>query len=104
MAATLGRSIDDIGLQAPLFDLGVDSLAGLALRQRLLSDLADQHHLPPTLVFDHPTLSHLARHILHTVLGVPDTATVASDGDDLANHDAASLDALLRAELSEPHL
>jgi myxalamid-type polyketide synthase MxaB len=48
-------------------DLGVDSLLAVDLRNRIESVL--ETALPATLLFDHPNLEHLTRHLAATCLG-----------------------------------
>ena len=50
------------------FDLGMDSLMAVELRNRLNRAFSDSYVAPNTLVFDFPTISDLARH-LADVLG-----------------------------------
>ncbi|THA26353.1 SDR family NAD(P)-dependent oxidoreductase [Streptomyces sp. RKND-216] len=67
-AAALGHpSIEPVQPDAPLSDLGFDSLLALDLRGRLiaLTGLA----LPATLAFDHPTAEALAGHLLDEMCG-----------------------------------
>ncbi len=62
------------------FDLGMDSLMAVELRNRLNRAFSDTYSAPNTLVFDYPTIADLARH-LATVLGEPDPAPeTAADG------------------------
>ena len=53
----------DIGF----FDLGVDSLMAVELRNRLQSELGVEPPLPASLVFDHPTIRALADHLVERV-------------------------------------
>ena len=46
------------------FDLGMDSLMAVELRNRLNRTLSEVYAVPNTLVFDHPTISDLASHLL----------------------------------------
>ena len=50
------------------FDLGMDSLMAVELRNRLNRTLSEVYAVPNTLVFDYPTISDLASHLLD-VLG-----------------------------------
>ena len=61
------------------FDLGMDSLMAVELRNRLNRAFSDSYVAPNTLVFDFPTISDLARHLVD-VLGEPaPTPEAASD-------------------------
>ena len=54
------------------FDLGMDSLMAVELRNRLNRSLSGTYAAPNTLVFDYPTIADLARH-LADVLGDPES-------------------------------
>ena len=49
------------------FDLGMDSLMAVELRNRLNRSFADAYAAPNTLVFDHPTIADLARHLMGAI-------------------------------------
>lgn len=46
------------------FDMGMDSLMGVELRNRLQQDMGDDHPLPATLVMDAPSIESLADYLL----------------------------------------
>ena len=58
-------------LDVPLTDLGLDSLMAVDLRNRLQTALGRE--LPPTIVFDYPTISALT--------GMLETMLWATDGE-----------------------
>ena len=59
------------------FDLGMDSLMAVELRNRLNRAFADTYSAPNTLVFDYPTIADLARHLVDA-LGEPEAAPTAA--------------------------
>ncbi|GGB53277.1 polyketide synthase [Tistrella bauzanensis] len=67
---------DDIGLDQPLLKLGIDSLMAVELKNRIEAGL--RCTLNPTLLFDHPTLQALGRHLAGAVLGLTGEAAVAA--------------------------
>jgi hypothetical protein len=73
LGASDGQAIDP---QQPLSELGMDSLMSVELRNRLTTAFALAHSLPATLVFDHPTLEALTRHLLSLLF--PDDAAAAT--------------------------
>ena len=59
------------------FDLGMDSLMAVELRNRLNRAFSDTYVAPNTLVFDYPTIADLARHLVDA-LGKPEAAPETS--------------------------
>ena len=51
------------------FDLGMDSLTAVELRTRLNRALAGHYAAPNSVVFDHPTIGKLARHLARELQG-----------------------------------
>ncbi len=49
------------------FDLGMDSLMAVALRNRLNRAFADAYAVPNTVVFDYPDIARLASHLLEAL-------------------------------------
>lgn len=92
--------------ERPLNELGLDSLMAIELRNAL--GLALGQRLPATLLFDHPTMSGLADHLLHDVLHLPDEpanineAVEQSEPDELDVSDLSEdeIEALLVAEIA----
>ncbi|GGN49832.1 hypothetical protein GCM10011579_003930 [Streptomyces albiflavescens] len=85
---TLGlRSAESVRPDQPLRELGMDSVTAVELRNRIGTRIGVK--LPATLLFDHPTPTRLAAHLLSTALAtggrtVPDaqptrTTVTASD-------------------------
>ena len=108
MAQVLGRaSGETIKLRQRLFDLGLDSLMAVELRNRLQRSVGQT--LRSTVVFDYPTIEALTDHLADGVLSeiisgngssdVPaestrDTSPVDAATVDGADVDDAALDAL----------
>ncbi len=57
------------------FDLGMDSLMAVELRNRLNRAFADEYVVPNTVVFDYPDIDSLARHLIEELGEVSDTPT-----------------------------
>ncbi|MCV7314710.1 SDR family NAD(P)-dependent oxidoreductase [Mycolicibacillus parakoreensis] len=68
----------EISEDAGFFDLGMDSLMAVELRQRIEQGLG--RDIPVTLVMDHPRLSDAARYLLGEVLGLDEAAAVDGTG------------------------
>ncbi len=51
-----------------LMDIGVDSLMAVELRNRLSKGLSSEQNLPATLIFDHPTVTAIARFIVKNLV------------------------------------
>lgn len=104
-ARVLGLSEpDQIGPRQRLFDLGIDSLMALELKNCLESGLGQP--LRSTVVFDYPTVEALAEHLAGEVLrpaaepgARPDAAEPAPDGLDRLSE--AEAEALLIEELEK---
>ncbi len=62
LRAVLGLA-DPPAPAAGFFDLGMDSLMAVELRNRLNAALEDAYQVPNTVAFDHPSLEKLARHL-----------------------------------------
>ncbi|MFF5256852.1 SDR family NAD(P)-dependent oxidoreductase [Streptomyces leeuwenhoekii] len=76
---------EDVDAQRTFRELGFDSLTVVQLRNRLAT--ATGLRLPTSLVYDHPTPTALARHLVDRLLGTDDTAQavntcVAGQADD----------------------
>jgi acyl carrier protein len=86
-----------VAADAPLRDLGLDSLMTVELRNALAA-LASAK-LPATLVFDHPTCAELARHLAEGPMAAIVPAP-AERGDGFDELDTDELAALLEQELA----
>ncbi len=57
------------------FDLGMDSLMAVELRNRLNRAFSDEYTAPNTVVFDHPDIAALARHLVEALGEIGRTST-----------------------------
>lgn len=100
VAAVMGAdAAASLGDEHGFFELGMDSLMGLELRNRLQATL--NRALPSTITFEYPSVPDLAAHLLANVLhrdladGLEGTADAEATPDD----DDLDLDALLSAPI-----
>jgi len=90
--------------RVPLKDMGLDSLMAVELRNALARALGEA--LPVTLLFDHPTLQALARHLAQRFALIDDVAVPMSASPSSPTHadvkalSDADAEALLLAELN----
>jgi thioester reductase-like protein len=85
VAAATQRAPDSLDPHAPLQSLGLDSIAAVTLSGELEQHLG--RPVSPTLVFDHPSVSAIARHFTTTATSAPAPADLppnSSDPDDRA--------------------
>jgi SAM-dependent methyltransferase/acyl carrier protein len=61
---------EEVDVQKPLNELGLDSLMAVELRNALGSGLGLAKTLPATLVFDHPTIADLSDYLGRSALGL----------------------------------
>ncbi|WP_234319196.1 type I polyketide synthase [Streptomyces sp. NRRL F-2305] len=74
-----------VGVEVSLLDLGFDSLTAVELRNRLRT--ATGLHLPATLLFDHPTITAVARHLAGEIVPEDGTAGAGAGAAVLAELD-----------------
>ena len=74
IASELGLAEDDIDREEVFASFGLDSLKAVALAGELETMLG--RRLPPTLLWDYPSIRKLARH-LHAGDGVPPSSGAA---------------------------
>lgn len=89
---------------ARLLDLGLDSLMAVRLRNQLQKKLGLREALPSTLVFDYPTIRHIAKLIVKRAVPdqpvVPEQPTAAEAAPpDLASMSDAEVEAMLLKRL-----
>ncbi len=104
IAAILGwESGHDIDPQQGFFEIGLDSLTAVELKERVDSALDLPQALPATVAFDYPTLDGLAGYLLAKMStnsgGVPSTPAPPASGDGLENLPEHELATLLAEEL-----
>jgi len=66
-------------LDVGFFDLGMDSLMAVELRNRLQTELQLSEPLPSTIVFDYPSIESLATELLRLIQGDPRVAQQGRD-------------------------
>jgi acyl transferase domain-containing protein/SAM-dependent methyltransferase/acyl carrier protein len=104
VANVLGAPVASVGFEAPLRELGLDSLMAVELRNRLGKAVGTV--LPATVTFDHPTVAQLTRFLLdESIFGLtsdPSGSSVpkgADETDPYRNQSEAEVAAALAARL-----
>jgi SAM-dependent methyltransferase/NADP-dependent 3-hydroxy acid dehydrogenase YdfG/acyl carrier protein len=93
-AAVLGLRPTQVDAKKGLFDLGMDSLMSVDLKNRLEATLG--HKLPSTLTFNYPSVVAITDFVAETILalaptGAPATAVVPDADDELSEDELVSL-------------
>lgn len=93
VAAVLGLGANDqVPMDVGFFEMGLDSLTAVELRNRLQVSLRTV--LAPTLIFNYPTLGAMIEHFADDVLNLPKGGDTAEEPVDLEPvEEAAELDA-----------
>ena len=81
---------ESIGLRKPLFDLGLDSLTAVELKNRIEANLGCA--LSPTLLFDYPTLEALSEHLKSLIPEIFETTPIDSTPIKLEGSESAGED------------
>jgi acyl carrier protein len=103
VAASLALDPTSIDPRRGFFDIGMDSMTALELRDSLVSGLGiDQDALSATTIFDYPSVQELAAHLLAEVLRLDEGAPAG--GDDLDRLTEQELVELLATELDSQQL
>ena len=104
IASIVGLDDDSqIGERKPLFDLGLDSLGAIELRNRLAKIIG--RTMRATLLFDFPTLSALSDHLEYDVLGFSKPGESNHDDPDVASENNLRKQTLAQIdELSDDEL
>lgn len=92
-------SADSIEPRHRLFDLGLDSIMALELKNVIERDLG--RRLGATLIFKYPTLEALTDHLLVEVCGAQGESEVAPTEGDLEGMSEEEMIALLERELEQ---
>ena len=100
VAVVLGLTPQEVDVQSGFFDLGMDSLTAIELKNQLQNALGTS--LPATLLFKYPSVEKLVQYLLEDVLKLkekaiptPDTAREITPADPV---DADELEKLIDAE------
>ena len=87
-------------------DLGMDSLMAVQLRNRLSRGLAMAKQLPPSVMFDHPTIDAVSAYLLNAIAPPPPEAASTPvpprpslHAEEVAAMGDADIEALLDARL-----
>ncbi|HEU5074826.1 MAG TPA: acyl carrier protein, partial [Polyangiaceae bacterium] len=87
VADVLGLDTEALAVDAGFFQLGMDSLMSVSLRNRLQKSMATS--LPSTLAFEHPSVAELAEYIASEVLHIHGAAQELAPDDARAEADPA---------------
>jgi myxalamid-type polyketide synthase MxaB len=70
VARVLGMNMEDVQLQRPLMEMGLDSLMAIELRTRVQASVGKDKSLPVTLVFKYPTVEKIALYLAQEIFGL----------------------------------
>ena len=96
VAEILRASVDKLDTNQSMFEMGLDSLMAVELRNRLQEAFVVK--LSPVLVFEYPTLEKLSHHLCQLLFPMVETVVEA---DDAATDAAAALENIAHLSADE---
>ncbi|MCF2150414.1 Polyketide synthase [Desmonostoc muscorum LEGE 12446] len=97
VAQVLGHKLSNQDLQQGFFELGIDSLTAVELRNRLQNSL--DYPLPSSLTFDYPTVTVLADYLGKEILSI-EPSTIEPQASN-RSHLSTALDELSESEIEK---
>ena len=91
------HAVEQIQPRQRLFDLGLDSLMAVELKNSLQTSLGQT--LRATLVFDYPTIEALVNHLFHDILGLSEEEPSEDQAEPAEEEDSTKLEELSKDEL-----
>ncbi len=91
------HAVEQIQPRQRLFDLGLDSLMAVELKNSLQASLGQT--LRATLVFDYPTIEALVDHLFHDILGLSEEEPSEDQAEPAEEEDSTKLEELSKDEL-----
>ncbi|MEX2601916.1 MAG: SDR family NAD(P)-dependent oxidoreductase [Balneolaceae bacterium] len=91
VAQVLGAKVESLDVTAGFFDLGMDSLTSVEMRNALQKSLG--RDLPSTLIFKYPTISAVAGFLAEEIIGSESTAAKTAESGSGATSPSGTTDA-----------
>ncbi|QEP44176.1 SDR family NAD(P)-dependent oxidoreductase [Ectothiorhodospiraceae bacterium BW-2] len=99
VAKVLGSRVESLDIDTGLFDLGMDSLTSVELRNQLQSHFGLD--LPSTLLFKYPNIAAVSDYLLGELFDNDPPEPTSASETDIATMSDAELEALINSELED---